>query len=67
MHMVERPPARAVTVAEAADALNVHKATIRRMVRDGRLPALRLGPPPHGHLRVHLPAFPPSVEIEERR
>lgn len=65
--MVQLAPTRAVTVSQAAEALNVHRQTIRRMVRDGRLQALRLGAPPHGHLRVLVPAVPPPTETEETR
>ncbi len=35
-----RLPVLAVTIAEAADALNVHPDTVRRLVRDGRLDVL---------------------------
>lgn len=33
-----------LTVAEAADALHVAQSTIRRWIREGRLPAYRIGP-----------------------
>jgi excisionase family DNA binding protein len=32
-----------LTVEEAADLLKVHPNTIRNAIRDGRLPAIRLG------------------------
>ncbi|MDI9959235.1 MULTISPECIES: excisionase family DNA-binding protein [unclassified Rhodococcus (in: high G+C Gram-positive bacteria)] len=31
-----------ITIAQAADALGVEDSTIRRWIRDGRLPAFRL-------------------------
>ncbi len=55
--------AGALTVAEAAGALGVSPVTVRRMIADGRLSAIRLGPPPSGHLRVP----PSSLESLARR
>jgi excisionase family DNA binding protein len=52
LHEIERrlvmvearmPPARLVTVQEAADALSVSPQTIRRWCKDGRLPYVRRG------------------------
>lgn len=37
-----RPP-EVYTVAEAADRLKVHPATVRRLIAEGRLPALNVG------------------------
>jgi excisionase family DNA binding protein len=34
-----------LTVKEAATYLRLHPQSVRRMIRDGRLPASRLGPP----------------------
>jgi excisionase family DNA binding protein len=41
-----------LSTSEAAHALGVSSATVRRMVRKGRLPAFRLSDGPQGHLRV---------------
>ena len=36
-------PRRIMTVAEVAEYLQVHKATIYRMARNGKVPAFRVG------------------------
>ncbi|MDR7523319.1 MAG: helix-turn-helix domain-containing protein [Armatimonadota bacterium] len=44
--MDRRPPTldrEILTVEQAADLLQVHKITIYRYIREGRLPAVRLG------------------------
>jgi excisionase family DNA binding protein len=37
-------PARYYTVSQAAQALQVHRTTVTRWIKDGRLPAYRVGP-----------------------
>ena len=37
------PPKQLFTVDEAAQRLNLHVKTVRRFIRDGRLPAKRIG------------------------
>jgi excisionase family DNA binding protein len=44
--------AGALTIREVAGVLGCSSATVRRLIRSGRLPALRLGEPPHGRFRV---------------
>jgi excisionase family DNA binding protein len=39
------PTRSLLTVKEAATILRLHPKSVRRMIRDGRLPASRLGPP----------------------
>ncbi len=39
---------------EAARRGGVSDTTIRRWIRSGALPAVRIGPPPNGRLRVAL-------------
>ena len=41
--MTTSPARRRVTVAEAADELAVCQETVRRLIRRGRVPALRVG------------------------
>ena len=41
-----------LTVAETAELLGVSKKTVRRRVRDGSLPAVRLGGAPHFPIRI---------------
>jgi excisionase family DNA binding protein len=43
---------RSLTTAEVAAALGCNVPTVRRMIAAGALPAIRLGPPPRGQLRV---------------
>ena len=57
-----------LTRQEAADALNVSKATVYRLVRSGELPAFRVG----HQIRIgqtavenYLLALPPPVEPED--
>ena len=61
--MTEQPEsARLLEVAHAAHRLGVSQDTIRRYVRDGKLPAIRL---PGNHLRIEPADL--SAFIEERR
>jgi excisionase family DNA binding protein len=48
----EREPANLVSVREVASQLGVHPETIRRLIHDGRLDAVRVG----RVLRVHREA-----------
>lgn len=48
---------RSLTTHEAAAALGCTPATVRRMIAEGRLPAVRLGPAPRGQLRVPAAAL----------
>lgn len=41
--MIDRLSQDRVTVAEAADLLHVNQSTIRRWIREGKLPAYRIG------------------------
>lgn len=55
-------PTALAPVPEAAEALGVSQATVRRRIRDGSLPVVRLG----RVVRVDLTAVraPPEVEVE---
>lgn len=44
-----RKEIRTVTVEQAAEALHLHKDTVRRLLRDGKMPGARVG----GQWRIH--------------
>ncbi len=41
-----------LTVAEVAQRLGLHREVVRRKIRSGQIPAVRLGEHPKSHLRV---------------
>ncbi len=45
-------PPRLLTIAEVAERLRVSRQTVWRRVRDGSIPAVRLGDVPHSPLRI---------------
>ena len=53
-----------VTMAEAADLLQVSAGTIRRRVADGSLPAYRLGDAPSSRVRLRVDELLAWVEGE---
>lgn len=49
MEATHTPLPDVIGTAEAARMLNVHPATVRRMIEDGKLRAVRIG---HGHMKI---------------
>ena len=47
-----RPESQLLTIAAVAAKLGVHHKTVRRFIREGRLPAVRLGASSRSPLRV---------------
>ncbi len=46
------PMTTLLTVEEAATSLRCHRETVRRMISDGRLPAVKLHPARRGAVRI---------------
>ena len=52
MPISESSPRHLLTVAEAAELLNVSTSTVRRRIWDGEIPAVRLGSGPQPPVRI---------------
>ena len=50
--MKRHAPCKSWTIPQLAERWDAHAHTVRRMVKDGRLSAFRMGPPPGGQFRV---------------
>ena len=77
MTSTRREPRALLTIAEAAQLLHLSDDTVRRQIREGDLPAIRLGTTPKGRARYRIaqaeitrrlegPAITPAPAASER-
>lgn len=51
-----------ITPAEAADYIGFHVVTVRKMVRDGRIPAVRMSGSKHAKIRINLHELDAAIQ-----